>query len=203
MPLEAWMSVCVYSMFVLSRVGSGLVTGWSPVQGVLLSVRLRDWRNGQGPKSIVQPLTNERIYPYITIKHPCSCRTARCREKMIIKNNEYLLETQPREIIVVAVTRIGLSPNQFRAQSFSPPPKKHWGRDSKNYINFICFIAITAKIHIVVFRGMTSCSLVGVLFGGTWCLHPQVPSDFISEKYPASTFRLHVTTSLGKIVFPS
>jgi hypothetical protein len=34
-PLEVWMSVCVYSVFVLSCVGSGLATGWSPLQGVL------------------------------------------------------------------------------------------------------------------------------------------------------------------------
>jgi hypothetical protein len=32
-PLEAWMSVCVY--FVLSCVGSGLAIGLSPVGGVL------------------------------------------------------------------------------------------------------------------------------------------------------------------------
>jgi hypothetical protein len=32
------MSVCVYSVFVLSCVGSGLATGWSPVQGVLPTV---------------------------------------------------------------------------------------------------------------------------------------------------------------------
>jgi hypothetical protein len=35
---ETWMSVCVSSVFVLSCVGSGLGTGSSPVQGVLLSV---------------------------------------------------------------------------------------------------------------------------------------------------------------------
>jgi hypothetical protein len=34
-PLKAWMSVCVYSVFVL---GSGLATGWSPIQGVLPTV---------------------------------------------------------------------------------------------------------------------------------------------------------------------
>jgi hypothetical protein len=34
-PLEVWMSVCVYSVFVL---GSGLETGWSLVQGVLPNV---------------------------------------------------------------------------------------------------------------------------------------------------------------------
>jgi hypothetical protein len=34
-PLEAWMFVCVYSVFVLFCVGSGLATGWSLVQGVL------------------------------------------------------------------------------------------------------------------------------------------------------------------------
>jgi hypothetical protein len=43
-PLNARMSVCVYSLFVFSCVGSDLATGWSPVQGVLLTVlRLRNW----------------------------------------------------------------------------------------------------------------------------------------------------------------
>jgi hypothetical protein len=37
-PLEAWISVRIYSVFVLSYVGSGLTTGWSPVQGVLSTV---------------------------------------------------------------------------------------------------------------------------------------------------------------------
>jgi hypothetical protein len=37
-PHKAWMFVCVYSMFVLSCVGSGLTMGWSPVQGVLPTV---------------------------------------------------------------------------------------------------------------------------------------------------------------------
>jgi hypothetical protein len=34
-PLEAWMFVCVYSVLVLTCVGSGLATGWSLVQRVL------------------------------------------------------------------------------------------------------------------------------------------------------------------------
>jgi hypothetical protein len=34
-PLESWMFVCVCFVFVLSCVGSGLATGWSPVQGIL------------------------------------------------------------------------------------------------------------------------------------------------------------------------
>jgi hypothetical protein len=37
-PLEAWMFVCVCSVFVLSSVSSGLATGWSLVQGVLPTV---------------------------------------------------------------------------------------------------------------------------------------------------------------------
>jgi hypothetical protein len=38
-PLEACVSVvCVYSVFVLSCVGSGLATGWSSVHGVLSTV---------------------------------------------------------------------------------------------------------------------------------------------------------------------
>jgi hypothetical protein len=32
------MFVCFYSLFVLSCIGSGLATGWSPVQGVLPTV---------------------------------------------------------------------------------------------------------------------------------------------------------------------
>jgi hypothetical protein len=37
-PTQGWMSVCVYSVFMLSCVGSGLATGWSPVRGVLPTV---------------------------------------------------------------------------------------------------------------------------------------------------------------------
>jgi hypothetical protein len=43
-PLKVWMYVCVYSVFVLPCVGSGLATGWSPVQGVLPTVLgVRNW----------------------------------------------------------------------------------------------------------------------------------------------------------------
>jgi hypothetical protein len=48
-PLEVWMSVCVYSVFVLSCVGSGLATGWSPVQRTLPCIGLRNWKSVQGP----------------------------------------------------------------------------------------------------------------------------------------------------------
>jgi hypothetical protein len=34
-PLEVWMSACVYSVYVL---GSGLAAGWSLVRGVLPNV---------------------------------------------------------------------------------------------------------------------------------------------------------------------
>jgi hypothetical protein len=48
MPLEAWMSVCVYS--VVLCVGSGLATGWSPILGILPTVyRIKKLKNGQGP----------------------------------------------------------------------------------------------------------------------------------------------------------
>jgi hypothetical protein len=50
-PLEAWISVCVYSVCVVLCVGSGLATGWSPVQGVLpLWIGLRNWKSGRGTK---------------------------------------------------------------------------------------------------------------------------------------------------------
>jgi hypothetical protein len=47
------MDVCVrlFCVCVLLCVGSGLVTGWSPVQVVLaILYRLRNWKSGQGPK---------------------------------------------------------------------------------------------------------------------------------------------------------
>jgi hypothetical protein len=34
-PLNTWMSLCVYSVFVLLCVDNGIVSGWSPIQGVL------------------------------------------------------------------------------------------------------------------------------------------------------------------------
>jgi hypothetical protein len=37
-PLEAWMSVLVSSVLILTYAGSGLVTGLSPMQGVLLTI---------------------------------------------------------------------------------------------------------------------------------------------------------------------
>jgi hypothetical protein len=40
-----------FILFVLSCVGSGLATAWSPVQGVLPTVyTLRNWKSGQGPQ---------------------------------------------------------------------------------------------------------------------------------------------------------
>jgi hypothetical protein len=46
--LEAWMSVCVYSVSVVLYVGRGLATGRSPVQGVLC-VGSRNWKSSQCP----------------------------------------------------------------------------------------------------------------------------------------------------------
>jgi hypothetical protein len=44
MPLEACMFICVYAVFVLSCVGSHLVMGWYPIQGVRLTVyKKRNW----------------------------------------------------------------------------------------------------------------------------------------------------------------
>jgi hypothetical protein len=42
-PLEAWMSVCVYPVFVL---GSGLAMGWSPVEGVLPKLKWNEAFHG-------------------------------------------------------------------------------------------------------------------------------------------------------------
>jgi hypothetical protein len=42
--------VCLYSVFVLYCIGSGLETGWSPAQGDLrVCIGLRNWKSGQGP----------------------------------------------------------------------------------------------------------------------------------------------------------
>jgi hypothetical protein len=52
-PVEAWMSVCVYSVCADLRVCSGLATGWSPVQGVLPTVwKTKKLKSGQGPKGL-------------------------------------------------------------------------------------------------------------------------------------------------------
>jgi hypothetical protein len=51
--LEAWMSVCVYFVFAL-RVGSGLATGWYPVQRVLLTM----FRNKKLKK---RPRSNKKL----------------------------------------------------------------------------------------------------------------------------------------------
>jgi hypothetical protein len=67
-PLKHWavgfnptlgMDVCVYYVFVLYCVGSGLATGLSPVQGVLPTVyiRLRILEvilNGNGPEGLIR-----------------------------------------------------------------------------------------------------------------------------------------------------
>jgi hypothetical protein len=37
--------LCVYSVCVVLRLDSGLAPSWSPVQGVLPSVKLSKWRN--------------------------------------------------------------------------------------------------------------------------------------------------------------
>jgi hypothetical protein len=49
-PFKAWMSVSVYSVFVLFCVDSGLATSWSPFkESYRLCIRLRNWKSGQGP----------------------------------------------------------------------------------------------------------------------------------------------------------
>jgi hypothetical protein len=42
--------VRLFCVCVILCVGSGLATGWSPVQGILPTVyRLRNWKSDQGP----------------------------------------------------------------------------------------------------------------------------------------------------------
>jgi hypothetical protein len=53
------MDVCVC---VVLCAGSGLATGWSPVQRVLrLCIGLRNWKSGQGPKGY-RPMEEEKRY---------------------------------------------------------------------------------------------------------------------------------------------
>jgi hypothetical protein len=47
-PLEAWMCVYVYSVFLFSIAGSGLRQGWYPVQGVL-TVYNSEWKQTRQP----------------------------------------------------------------------------------------------------------------------------------------------------------
>jgi hypothetical protein len=55
-PLKAWMFFCVYFVFVLSCVGSGLAMDWSPVQGVLESYCLRIKKLKRNKKSFLDAL---------------------------------------------------------------------------------------------------------------------------------------------------
>jgi hypothetical protein len=75
-PLEAWVYVCVFSVFVLSCLGSGLTTGWSPFQGVLWTARRihiflinSDWEDVTGPnpsrqKKMMMILDREGYFGY-------------------------------------------------------------------------------------------------------------------------------------------
>jgi hypothetical protein len=48
-PLEAWISLCVYSVCAVLSVGSGLATCWSPVRGGLPTVyRITKLKNQPG-----------------------------------------------------------------------------------------------------------------------------------------------------------
>jgi hypothetical protein len=48
--LEAWLFVCVYSVFLLFCLGRDLATSWSSVQWVLMiAYTLRNRKSGQGP----------------------------------------------------------------------------------------------------------------------------------------------------------
>jgi hypothetical protein len=62
-PLEAWMYVCVYSVCVVLCVGSGLSTGWSPIQGVLPTVnRITKLKSDQGPKKSCRAIDSSIEY---------------------------------------------------------------------------------------------------------------------------------------------
>jgi hypothetical protein len=62
-PLEAWMPTCVF--FVLSCVGSGLATGWSPVQGLLPTVyKINNFIINSGwnrPDSLIRKLEEREV----------------------------------------------------------------------------------------------------------------------------------------------
>jgi hypothetical protein len=63
-PLEAWMSVCLYSVFVLSCVGSGLATGRAPV-GVLPTVcKIRNRPEGIIRKVVGEEGSMQKSFPY-------------------------------------------------------------------------------------------------------------------------------------------
>jgi hypothetical protein len=57
MPLKAWMTVCVYTVFVLSCVGSGFATCWSPVQEILPTVL--GLRNSSETKRFIDALCSK------------------------------------------------------------------------------------------------------------------------------------------------
>jgi hypothetical protein len=87
------MDVCVrlFCVCVVLCIGSGLVTDWSPVQGVLPTVCIgsRNWKSGQGPTKGLYSHNNNSIQfnsiLYYLCAEPTATRpitgTAQCRYK--------------------------------------------------------------------------------------------------------------------------
>jgi hypothetical protein len=68
MKLEAWMSACLCSVFVLSCVGSGPATGCSPVQGesYRLCIILRNWSETKRFADALCSRRSNRKYDWIS-----------------------------------------------------------------------------------------------------------------------------------------
>jgi hypothetical protein len=70
-PLEAWMSVCVYSVCALLCVGSGLATSWSPPskESYRPCIGLRNCKSCQDPKGCraIERQREQYIHNYDTV----------------------------------------------------------------------------------------------------------------------------------------
>jgi hypothetical protein len=119
-PLEAWMFVWVYSVFVLSCVGSGLATGWSLVQGVLPTVY---------KCKITEPHNEEAKARYGLERH-----IRRRRYKLVIKNSCINSRSRYSDWLRAGRPRCRISsPGTSKILSSPVGPDRFWGPPSLLY----------------------------------------------------------------------
>jgi hypothetical protein len=66
-PLEAWMSLGVFCVYVVLCIGRSLATGWSPVQGILPCIGLGDLKAAKAEQRTVEPQIGRCLGVYCSV----------------------------------------------------------------------------------------------------------------------------------------